>query len=131
MKNIYIPTVALFLFSCSAAIRYTGSQFPQTKQVDVFVTESSIERPFTYMGKGYLTIGYVNPEEVQRKSIQIAKEKGADAILLYDYVNPGTGDYLKSSFRSDSLGGSLITRGKTSVETTSSQGFAIYFIKYK
>jgi hypothetical protein len=131
MKNIYFLILPTFFFSCSAGIRYTGTQFPQTKEVDVYVTESAIERPFTYMGKAYLTLGIANPEAIQRKSVKKAKEKGADAILLFDYPAPVTGINANSYYRSDSVGRSLITTGSTSVQQTSSQSFAIYFIKYK
>ena len=131
MKTIYFLLITIFLFSCSAGLRYTGTEFPQTKHVDVYVTESAIDKPFTYIGRGYLTIGTVNPERIQRKSVQKAKEKGADAILIYDYDIPGAGTYINSSFRSDSVGRSVITTGNASVQQVISQGFAIYFIRYK
>jgi len=129
MKTIYFLILTISLFSCYSGIRYTGAAFPPTNQVDVFVTESAISKPFTYIGKAYLTFGAFNPESIQRKSVLKAKEIGADAILLYDYAIPGT--HINSSFRSDSVGRSLITTGNTSVEPQNSQGFSIYFIKYK
>jgi hypothetical protein len=54
------------------------------RKVDVYVTESSIKKPYTIIGQGYIntTFGDINWNQVQRNSVKVGMMKGADAVLI-------------------------------------------------
>jgi hypothetical protein len=133
MYKIYIPLFVILLFSCSIKIRYIGKSLPPTKSIDVFISEKSIKRPFEYIGKGYIGgFGFIkNQNTIQRKAEHLAREKGADAVLIIDYYIPNTGGTnITSVFRTDSIGRGAVTTGNTSISPTTSSGYNILFLKY-
>ncbi|MFL5741377.1 MAG: hypothetical protein ACJ75B_14230 [Flavisolibacter sp.] len=103
MSNIYTCLFLVILVSCGTRIDYVGKSATPTQKVDVFVDPSSIKKPYTVIGKGYVTYGAAyRMEKLQRQAVQKAKEKGADAVLFQDYfvTEEGTNSY--ASHHSDS-----------------------------
>jgi hypothetical protein len=133
MYKIYISLFVILLLSCSIKIRYIGKSLPPTKSIDVFISEKSIKRPFEYIGKGYIGgFGFIkNQNTIQRKAEHLAREKGADAVLIIDYYIPNTGGTnITSVFRTDSIGRGTVITGNTSISPTTSSGYNILFLKY-
>lgn len=132
MKHIYLPAIFFAIASCSTAVRYIGTSLEPTSNVDVYVTESSIGRPYQVIGKGFLNYKvFPNPEKIQDKAIAKAKEKGADAILIIDYLTFNTMGIINTRSRLDSTGSSLHGSSATSIKGSSSEEFEIFFIRYK
>lgn len=130
MLKIYtFMAAAMLLFSsCGFRIGYLGNSSSPTSKVDVYVDPSSIKRPYTVMGKGYVerTIGTEgSAERIQAKALKKAREKGADAILFEDYflVPPAAS---VASTRIDSVRTSVSHSG-----TVLASGRNILFLKYQ
>ena len=105
---------------------------PATNKIDVFVAESSIKQPFEYIGKGYLNANgiYRNPQLIQEKAEQLGMKKGADAVLITDYIITGNGTNIVSVIRTDSIPRGSVTTANTSVSPTYNQSYQIYYLKY-
>jgi|SRR5215216_3505664 len=125
--------ISFLFFSCGARLNYLGSSSAPTKNVDVFVDAASIKRPYTIVGKGYMdgiTLSKSAIERMQKKALQKAREKGADAILFQDFYITENGTSVNSVSKSDSVGKSLVTiqSGRLSPVVTSKTD--ILFLKY-
>ena len=133
MQKIYFFSSIILLFtSCSPSINYIGSSNVPTSHIDVYVNEAAIKKNYDIVGKGYvygITFSK-GAEKIQKKAIEKAMKKGADAVLIEDYFVPNTGTLINTTMRSDSLNKSLITSGNTTVQSTGFSGFNIYFLKY-
>ena len=82
----------------------------------------------TVVGKGYVQNTTTTPEKIQIKAIEIAKQRGADAILIKDYLVPYTG--VNTRVRTDTLEKAVINVGNTIVRHGSSPEFVVLFLKY-
>lgn len=130
MRKIFTPLFCFFLLSSCmqlvTKVNYVGSSFPETSNVDVFVSESAVKKPYEVIGKGYVQNNLVAPEAIQRKAIAKGKKNGADGVIIEDYFIV---DNTKSvTSRTDS---SMIVRQSVSSNPTVGSGFNILFIKYK
>jgi hypothetical protein len=131
MYKIYFCLVILFS-SCLPQINYLGNSYPPTTNPDFFVDEKSIERPYKIIGKGYPEyVGSLFLETIQKKAIEKAKSKGADAVLIQDYL---VQDYVSGThpvYHIDSAGRHIVT-GTSTLATVHSDSpqFIIYFLKY-
>lgn len=138
MKLVYTTALCIAAASCATTVKplsnldYLGNSFPATDSVTVFVESSAIEKPYAVIGKGYIksgTLGVVPVRYLQTESVAKAKQHGADAVLIQDYVLPVTG--LNTVTHTDSLGRETVTVGNTTVRQYGSQRFTILFLKYK
>lgn len=128
MLKIYtLAGLSFLLSSCGFRIGYLGDSAAPTSKVDVYVDPSSIKRPYTVMGKGYVetAIGSErSAEKVQAKALRKAREKGADAILFEDYFLLPTASV--ATTRIDSVRTTATQSG-----TVLSSGRNILFLKYQ
>ena len=71
-----------FILACSH-INYVGKSYQQTKNVDVYFSESATGREYEVMGHA-ISAGqiFVSEDDLQEKLIEEAKLKGADAIII-------------------------------------------------
>lgn len=128
MRKLYPFAIAILFLSCGTQVRYLGSSFSPTNNVDVFVSRDVVNKPHKIIGKGYIER---NPysrgsvEIIQKKAVEQAKSHGANAVVIEDYylVNNGT---------------SITTHIDTvrNVQTANitpiiSSGFTILFLRYK
>jgi len=81
MKKQYFLIVLLFMLaSCSLPAEYTGDKFPRTKHVDIYYSANDVKRPYKVMGH---LVGHKYYKEAEEKNLsQMAKSKGADAIII-------------------------------------------------
>lgn len=134
MKKCYFLLFIPLLFACNfgTKISYIGNTFQPTQHVDVYVDESAVTNNYTVIGKGYIRRSYFsNVEEIQKKSVEKAKEKGADAVLIKDYYIPNTSAAINTTMHTDSVGKGTVSVGQTTVQQTGSSGFNVLFLKYK
>jgi len=129
MRKLYPFILIPFFSSCITTIRYIGKALPPTQDVEVFITEQSIKRPFEYIGKGYLG-SYINPGQIQKEAERIAKKKGADAVLITDHYTPDAGTNITTVYRTDSVARSAVTTANTLIQPTGYTRFTILFLKY-
>ncbi|AQX90984.1 MULTISPECIES: hypothetical protein [Elizabethkingia] len=92
-KNKFISSYTIFMlmsimlvFSCAPSINYIGKNYNPTEKVDVYLDTNDIKKNYEVIGKvdgisGILGSSY---EDIQNKIIQTARQKGADAVILYN-----------------------------------------------
>lgn len=131
MRTTFTPLLLLlFLSSCMSLVtkvNYVGSSYPETSNVDVFVSEASVKKPFDVIGKGYVQNNLVAAEAIQRKAVAKGKKKGADAVIIADYFIVDNTKLVTS--RTDSS--SRIVKQNVSSNPSVGSGFNILFIKYR
>jgi hypothetical protein len=128
MIKFYPLLISILSFSCHIHQHgYLGSSYTPTKNVDVFVDVSTIKKPYTIIGKTFTEMdSFTNLERIQQKSIEIAKQKGANAILFQDYQFQDVGSVQTVSQR-DSSSSVRVRTTTTPVVTTR---LDILFLKY-
>ena len=74
--------VTLLAIGC-ARVNYVGKSFDPTSSVDMYFSKEEIKKEYTVIGHaiGSGTFGASN-DKIQKKLIEEAKRKGADAILI-------------------------------------------------
>jgi hypothetical protein len=134
MNKLYPLVLGFTLPSCATSIDYIGNTYAPSRNVDVYVDPAAIKREYTVMGKGYPSYPPTARQpfaNVQKKSIQKAMERGADAILMtdqwIDVTMPGSAT---AETRKDSTGFSsrVISTGPS---TTTVPRLTVYFLKYQ
>lgn len=136
MKQVYtLSILSLFIFSCGVRINYLGSESMPTTDVDVYVDASAIKKPYTIVGKGfpdYLMYSRINnsTEKLQQKAMEIARKKGANAILFQDYYLQQNGVNISSVSTTDSVGKGVVSTSNSSITPVVATGRNILFLKY-
>jgi len=132
MYKIYF-CLAILLSSCSPKINYLGNSYTPTTDPDFFVDERSIERPYKIIGKGYPErVGSLFLETMQRKAIDKARSKGADAVLVQDIFVQNYVAGTHPIHNTDTISRQSIITGSATIGTAHSDypQFVIFFLKY-
>jgi len=130
MNKIYISLLLFFLSSCLPRISYLGNSYSSTKEPDFYVEEKNITRPYQIIGKGYPQRFALFPAELlQRKAIQKAKDKGADAVLIQDFFVRNDLANISSVYRADSAGKAFLATPISDAGDFETR-FIILFLKY-
>ena len=135
----YYSILLIGLCSCGSHLNYLGNSYTPTKNVDVYVDASAIKKPYSIIGKGFMEYGYMSwsaydkarIEKMQKKAIEKAKLKGADAVLFEDYIIKRDGTRIQSVTKTDSVGKGLITVETGTIGPIISSGTNILFLKYE
>jgi hypothetical protein len=130
MKNLYLALI-MIESSCTSSLEYIGAYFPPTKNVDVFVSESAIKKPYDIVGKSVVPnrlIG-LRLEKMQSRAIVKARQKGADAILIMDYFVDDW-YHLKGISRIDSLSNGTKSVSNHRIQGSPFENFEILYLKY-
>ena len=131
MLKLYASLLFIILLSsCGTSVKYVGQTLQATNnKIDVFVDASSITKSYTIIGKGYIDYTFrLNYERMQRKAVNIAKEKGADAVLFEDLHVVDKETSLTTSISNDS---SRTVKAHNSVNPVLLSRQQILFLKYK
>ena len=88
------------------------------------------------MGKGYADyIGYTaafgSLDKFQQKVVEVARKKGANAVLFQDYFLQNEGANISTVSRTDSVGKGIITAASGTLTPTLTTGRNIFFLKYE
>lgn len=135
-RVLFLLLAAAGLTACGVATKYVGKSYPATESVDLFVSWDDVERPFETMGsvtaygKGYI-FGFDSPASAQAKIERLAREKGADAVVIaLPEMNPRRTTV--EEFRPDGQGGATHSSSTTVSRVESDPGkLTATFIKYK
>jgi hypothetical protein len=136
MKQVYTACFFSFLFaSCAVRINYLGSTSAPTDNVDVYVDASAIKKPYTIIGKGYPNYtGYgrmmTSTDKLQQKVVEVARKKGADAVLFQDYHVQHEGTNIYSISKTDSVGKGVVTTTTGAIAPIVTTGRNIFFLRY-
>ena len=132
--NKFYSLLLIAIYSCGSHMNYLGSSYAPSKNVDVYVDNAAIKRPYTIIGKGYMEYGYTltnkRIDKMQAKAIEKAKAKGADAILFQDYYFKENGASINTVTKADSVGKSLLTVQTGNISPVISSRTDILFLKY-
>lgn len=132
--KLFYAVCFLLLSSCTTRLRYIGNSFPQSRQVDIHVDPSSITKPYTIMGKGFVSTSQLASdkyiEKIQPLALKKAKQKGADAILIQDDYLVAATMGVRTTLRTDSVGRGRVAVGSTTIQPSTEQRFTVLFLKY-
>jgi hypothetical protein len=137
MQKIYLFLIASIALSCSPMrINYIGNSSAPTQQVDVYVTEASIKKPYDIVGRGFMDAGAWSSfnrsiqETMQKKAIEKARKVGADAVLFQEYILVAPGTNINTIYKTDTIQKGVVTVGNTTIGPNVSNGMNIFFLKY-
>ncbi len=131
MNKIYFSLLVILFSSCVPHINYIGNSFPSTKEPDFFVDEKSIDKPYKIIGKGYPNgVGSLTLKALQKKAIEKAKTKGADAVLVQDYFVQAAIGNSSTIYHTDAGGKGITGNSTLSTGNGVDTQFIILFLKY-
>jgi hypothetical protein len=81
-KTLPATLLSFLLLSCSPVIHYFGDTYPVSSSVDVYYDAAQVKRAYKTIGR--MTKELVHSESDKRYMIELAKKKGADAIIFSD-----------------------------------------------
>lgn len=128
---------SIFLLLCSCApttVNYIGSKSSPVEKVDVYVSRESIQKPYDVVGKGFVKRGSFDnrfEENIQREAIKIAKQTGADAVLILDFAISHPPQTISSTTRTDSVLRGTVSASEVVFGPTTSYSFEVLYLKYK
>ena len=131
MRKLYTSFLScLFLISCGTQVNYIGTHYAPTNNVDVFVSQAAVKKPFEVIGKGYvqeLPLASKSVEAIQRKAVEKARLNGAHAVVIEDYY------VLDNTATITSKTDSSVKRSTqvSNINPAVASGFTILFIRYK
>ncbi|MDR6784986.1 hypothetical protein ABIE26_003684 [Pedobacter africanus] len=73
---------AAMLFIVACAPSYLGKTYAPTQNVDIYMDQADIKKPYTIMGNTETEVMLKSTERTQQDLIEVAKAKGADGIIL-------------------------------------------------
>jgi hypothetical protein len=96
-----ISTLAIALSSCIHS-DYLGKNYEPTSQVDLFFDAADVQADYEVMGEVTLESASdldfaVSSEDLQEKMIELAREKGADGVILGPLEKKTTGESTSST----------------------------------
>jgi len=81
-KSILIFLFGIFCISKSYSQKYFGKSYTPTQVIDEFYDIADVTKGYTVMGKTELGKGFRSLEKTQQKIIELARKKGADAVIF-------------------------------------------------
>lgn len=133
MNKFYFLFLAVLFSSCFTRHRldYLGNSYAPTQKIDVYVDVSAIKKSYTIIGKSYFEqTAFTSLESMQRKAVETAKHRGADAVLFQDYYIKEDGASINMVTKTDSIGKGLLTVQTGRVAPIVSSRTDILFLKY-
>jgi len=135
MKRLFsILFVVTALAGCgSSPYKYFGKSYAPTTNAEMFFREADIPEPFEIMGKMDIKMSAKkSTDKIQRKVMQIAAQKGADAVIVdnFDQEAGGFSSVGAGGGKSNRHGGSV---GAGASKTKINQDIVIKatLVKYK
>lgn len=81
-KSLLIVLMGFLFFNTTYAQKYFGKTYAPTQNIDEYYNIEDIEKNYTVMGTTDLGQGFRSLEKVQKKIIDLARLKGADAVVF-------------------------------------------------
>jgi len=123
MRIIAIVLFALALAGCMHS-DYLGKSYPATQSAELFLDEADVKEDYEVMGEVTLETESdmdfaVSSDDMQKKVMEVATEKGADAVILGSLEKRSKGE------------SSSVTGNMTSTNVKESKQVKAKLIKYK
>ena len=81
-KSLLIMLMGFLFFNNSYAQKYFGKAYTPTQKIDEYYNIEDIEKKYIVMGTTELGQGFRSLEKVQKKIVDLARLKGADAVVF-------------------------------------------------
>lgn len=128
MKTSQAPTLPVLLLmaalTCAGCVStdYVGKSFAPTAQVDLYFSDADVEPPYEVMGEVRVEADknfFVKSEKMQAKLLKLAREKGADGVIVAPMAIRSTGS--TETTTSEVKPGKKGTQTGSTTTTTSAQ----------
>lgn len=135
-KHLAVLLIIAICLSACTKIDYIGEEYPPTTHVDLFFSMDDVAREHKVMGNLIATADDgVSTEKMQKKIIEKAMKKGADAVVIMGFDKYQSGE--STTYRETSEEGET-KKGKLKTTTTATSSTAVkekkqikaVFIKY-
>lgn len=135
-KHLAVLLIIAICLSACTKIDYIGEEYPPTTHVDLFFDMDDVTREHKVMGNLIATADDgVSTEKMQKKIIEKAKQKGADAVVITGFDKYQSGE--STTYRETSKEGKT-KKGNTKITTTATSSTSVkekkqikaVFIKY-
>ena len=109
IQTIVVLSLIVMLAGCSkSTFDYLGKSYPPTTNPEIFFRDKDVPKDYEVMGKVTAEVPYSKKlDYIQKKIETVAREHGADAILLSDV------EIRKTGYTSG--GGGVSKRGKVNI----------------
>jgi hypothetical protein len=136
MRTRLALVALLLLIAGCTKIDYIGEEYAPTTQVDMYFSEADVTQDFHVMGHLVATAGdIVSAEKMQKKIMEKAREKGADAVIILGLERYTSGQstnyHEKSVTKDDKDKTKTTTSGSSSTSSEEKKEIRATFIKYK
>ncbi len=134
-RRLTLVALLLLIAGCTK-IDYVGQEYSPTTQVDMYFSEGDVGRDYKVMGHLVATAGdIVSAEKMQKKIMEKARQKGADAVIILGldrYTAGQSTNYSEKSVTEDQKNKSkTTTTGSSSTSSEEKKEIRATFIKYK
>lgn len=135
-KHLAVLLIIAICLSACTKIDYIGEEYPPTTHVDLFFDIDDVTREHKIMGNLIATADDgVSAEKMQKKIIEKAKQKGADAVVITGFEKYRSGE--STTYKETSEEGKT-KKGNTKITTTATSSTSVsekkqikaVFIKY-
>ncbi|MCH7691239.1 MAG: hypothetical protein IIA17_09370 [candidate division Zixibacteria bacterium] len=135
-KHLAVLLIIAICLSACTKIDYIGEEYPPTTHVDLFFDMDDVTREHKVMGNLIATADDgVSTEKMQKKIMEKARQKGADAVVIMGFDKYQSGE--TTSYRETTEEGET-KKGKSKTTTTATSSTSVkekkqikaVFIKY-
>lgn len=135
-KHLAVLLIIAICLSACTKIDYIGEEYPPTTHVDLFFDMDDVTREHKVMGNLIATADDgVSTEKMQKKIMEKARQKGADAVVIMGFDKYQSGE--STTYRETSKEGKT-KKGNTKITTTATSSTSVkekkqikaVFIKY-
>lgn len=135
-KHLAVLLIIAICLSACTKIDYIGEEYPPTTHVDLFFDMDDVTREHKVMGNLIATADDgVSTEKMQKKIMEKARQKGADAVVIMDFDKYRSGE--TTSYHETTEEGET-KKGKSKTTTTATSSTSVkekkqikaVFIKY-
>jgi hypothetical protein len=136
MRFALLSVVLLLTLAACTKIDYVGEEYPPTQQVDMFFSEADIQVDYKVMGHMIATADdYVSSGKMQKKIMEEARKKGADAVVILGldrYQSGESQQYNETSVTKEKKSGTkTVTTATTTTSVDEKKKIQAIFIKYR
>lgn len=129
---VMIAALALVLCSGCTKIDYVGRSYPPTTHVDIFFAMEDVKRAYEVMGHMVAHADdIVSAEKMQKKIIEKAQEKGADAVVILGLERYRSGEKSEYTQTTDEDDGKVTVKSKSSTDAEYEKEISATLLRYK
>ncbi|HSG98455.1 MAG TPA: hypothetical protein VLB27_00300 [candidate division Zixibacteria bacterium] len=128
---LLVVALALAALSCTK-IDYVGRSYLPTAHVDIYFSLDDVTTPYEVMGHMVAHANdMVSAEKMQKKMVEKAKEKGADAVVILGLERYQSGEKTSTSETAEDDDGKIKVKSSSSTEAEFEKEITATLLKYK